>query len=99
LEELLSIFEQAHFVKDGSKISKLYPHRASDEDVQFIAYVLHETIADPIELAEIEKEVEAIRVFECILRTAKLKAIEERINVLKEQMEQLEEMKRLLGDY
>jgi hypothetical protein len=88
LEELLSIFEQAHFVKDDSKISKLYPHRADDEDIKFITYVLHETIADPIERAEIEKEAEALRILDdAFFKTKRTqdKIIEEQAKILEEQ--------------
>ncbi|MDR1666991.1 MAG: hypothetical protein LBS03_04770 [Bacteroidales bacterium] len=59
LNELLSLFEQAHFIEEDSEVSKQYIYRSDDEDIRFIASVLNEMVADPKEREEIEKEAEA----------------------------------------
>jgi hypothetical protein len=88
LEKLLSIFEQTNLIKSESNfvISKFYPHKIDDEDIQLMASVLHEMIADPIERAEIEKEAEALRVLDEIF----LKTNREQAKALKEQAKVIE---------
>ncbi|MDR2119843.1 MAG: hypothetical protein LBP64_03070 [Tannerella sp.] len=61
LNELLRLFEQAHFVEEDSEISKQYTYASNDEDIRFITSVLKEMVADPKEREEIEREAEALR--------------------------------------
>jgi hypothetical protein len=67
LEQLLGIFEQAHFIDDTSKILKRYNLQSDDEDIKFIINTLYEMGADPDERKKLEIEVEAIRTMEWII--------------------------------
>jgi methyl-accepting chemotaxis protein len=62
LEKLLSIFEQANFSRENSKIGKQYLHQPDDEDIKIITSFLHEIVCDPDEYKELEMEEEAIRI-------------------------------------
>jgi hypothetical protein len=95
LEQLLGIFEQAHFIEENSEILKRY-HQSDDDnkDVQFIASMLHEMGTDPEERKKIEDEAEALRTWEELygrkLRK-KDKVIEEKDKTIEEQDKVIEE--------
>ncbi|MGV8135476.1 MAG: hypothetical protein AB2L20_09700 [Mangrovibacterium sp.] len=63
LEMLLTIFEQNNFV-DDREITKNYTYPVDDEYIKYIVEILHHSGTDPDERVEIEKEQEALRVFE-----------------------------------
>jgi hypothetical protein len=96
LEKLLSIFEQANLIKSESNfvISKFYPYKIDDEDIQLMASVLHEMVADPIERAEIEKEAEALRIIDVVF----LQTNREQAEVIVEQAKALEEKDKALEE-
>ncbi|MDR2774512.1 MAG: hypothetical protein LBC19_07190 [Tannerella sp.] len=108
LDKLLSIFEQAHFITEGSETGKQYPHPTDDEDIRFITSVLHEMITDPEERKEIEREAEALRIIDDLFgkknREQKLvieeqaKALEEQAKALGEQAKALEEQAKVLEE-
>jgi hypothetical protein len=56
LNELLSLFGQAHFIREDSEVSKQYTYLSDDGDIRFITSVLNEMIANPQEREEIERE-------------------------------------------
>jgi hypothetical protein len=62
LDKLLSIFEQANFVKEDSSMGKQYLHQSNDEDINIITSILHEIICDPEERKKLEMEEEAMRI-------------------------------------
>jgi hypothetical protein len=100
LNELLSLFEQAHFVEAGSEISKEYTYSSDDEDILFIASMLKEMVADPREREEIAKEEEAQRVMALFGRTNRKqeKALEEKEKVIGEQKTVIEEQETVIGE-
>jgi len=63
LEELLSIFEQTNFIGNG-EIVKDYKHHINNKTIKNMLNVLHFAGTDPAERLELEKEQEAIRVYE-----------------------------------
>jgi hypothetical protein len=63
IDKLLSIFEQAHFVNDDSKVSKQYIHQPDNDDIQLIISVLQEIIADPEKCEKIEKDEKTLSGF------------------------------------
>jgi len=63
LEMLLTIFEQNNFV-DDREITKNYTYPVDDEYIKYIVEILHHSGTDPDERVEIEKEQEALRVFD-----------------------------------
>lgn len=63
LEALLSVFEQNHFVGD-SEVIKEYNHKISNKTIKDMIDVLHYAGTEPKERLEIEKEREALRVYE-----------------------------------
>jgi hypothetical protein len=98
LHELLSLFEQAHFIREGSEVSKQYTYLSDNKDILLITSVLKEMVANPQEREEIEKEEEAIRVMALFGKTNReqTKALEEKDKALEEQAKQIAELKRLL---
>lgn len=63
LEALLSVFEQNHFVGD-SEVTKEYNHKINNKTIKDMIDVLHYAGTEPKERLEIEKEREALRVYE-----------------------------------
>jgi hypothetical protein len=101
LNELLSLFEQAHFLEEDSEISKQYVYKSDDEDIHFITTVLHEMVADPQEREEIEKEEEALRTIDALFgKTGRKqkKIIEKQAKALEEQAKALEEKDKALEE-
>ncbi|MDR3272919.1 MAG: hypothetical protein LBT29_05525 [Flavobacteriaceae bacterium] len=105
LEQLLGIFEQAHFTDENSEILKRYRQSDDDnKDIQLITSILHEMGTDPDERKKIEDEVEALRTWEELygrkIRAAKeaneeiAKANEEQVKVIKAQAKALEETRK-----
>jgi septal ring factor EnvC (AmiA/AmiB activator) len=107
LNELLSLFEQAHFIREDSEVSKQYTYLSDDRDIHFIASVLNEMIANPQEREEIEKEAEALRTIDALFGKTQRKQkriieeqekiLEEKDKALEEQARQIAELKRLLN--
>jgi len=103
LEMLLTIFEQNNFV-DDREITKNYTYQVDDEYIKYIVEILHHSGTDPDERVEIEKEQEALRVFD--LNFGKLrqvieekeKTISEKDKALTEKEKLIEELKRRLGE-
>jgi hypothetical protein len=101
LEQLLSLFEQNHFVKENSEVEKLYPHQSNDEDIQFITSVLYEMVADPKERKKIEDEVEALRIIDDLFgkkNREQKKALEEKNKALEEKNKALEEKNKIIEE-
>jgi hypothetical protein len=101
LNEMLSLFEQAHFIREDSEISKQYTYRSDDEDIRFITSVLNELVADPKEREEIEKEAEALRTIDALYGKTQRKQkriIEEQEKALEEKDRTLEEQNKALGE-
>jgi hypothetical protein len=107
LNELLSLFEQAHFVREDSETVKRYTYGSDDEDIRFITSVLNGMAADPQEREEIEKEEEALRVIALFGKTNReqkreleeqKKALEEKDKVLEEKNKVLEEKDKVLEE-
>jgi hypothetical protein len=63
LEMLLTIFEQNHFT-DEREITKNYTYQVNDEYIKDIVEILHHAGTDPDKRVEIEKEQEALRVYD-----------------------------------
>ncbi|MDR1672562.1 MAG: hypothetical protein LBS09_03745, partial [Bacteroidales bacterium] len=101
LNELLSLFEQAHFIREDTEISKQYIYRSDDEDIRFITSVLNEMVADPKEREEIEKEAEALRTIDALFGKTQRKQkhiIEEKDKALEEKDKALEEKDKALEE-
>ena len=60
LDQLLSVFEQSHFI-DESEIIKDYPYEAETEELKMMTEILHHSGIDPQTRKEIEDEREAWR--------------------------------------
>jgi septal ring factor EnvC (AmiA/AmiB activator) len=103
LEMLLTIFEQNNFV-DDREITKNYTYPVDDEYIKYIVEILHHSGTDPDERVEIEKEQEALRVFD--LNFGKLrqvieekeKTIEENKKTISEKDKSLTEKERLIEE-
>jgi hypothetical protein len=63
LDKLLSLFEQKHFIVQGSGIRKRYHYQPDDENMKLITDVLYEMGANPEERKVIENEAEVLRVY------------------------------------
>jgi hypothetical protein len=108
LNELLSLFEQAHFISEGSEISKQYTYLSNNKDIRFITSVLNEMVADPKEREEIEKEAEALRTIDALFGKThrkqqriieeQEKALEEKENVIEEQTKTIAEKEKALEE-
>jgi hypothetical protein len=106
LNKLLSIFEQAYFIRNDSEVMKEYHYQPDDENMELITSVLHEMAADSEERKQIETEEEALRMLDDLfgyeireskgIIEEKDKAIEEKDKTIEEQAKQIEELKRLL---
>jgi DNA repair exonuclease SbcCD ATPase subunit len=101
LNELLSLFEQAHFIREDSEVSKQYAYRSDDKEIRFITSILNEMVADPAEREEIEKEAEALRTIDALFGKTHRKQkriIEEQEKALEEKDKALEEKARALEE-
>ncbi|MDR0699762.1 MAG: hypothetical protein LBG28_11175 [Tannerella sp.] len=94
LNELLSLFEQAHFINQGSEISKQYTFLSNNKDIRFIASALNEMVADPAEREEIEKEAEALRTIDALFG----KTHRKQQRIIEEQEKTIEEKDKALGE-
>jgi len=70
LEVLLTIFEQNYFT-DEKEITKDYSYKVDDDLIKNMVDILHQAGTDPIERLEIEKEQEALRVYDVGMRELK----------------------------
>ncbi|MDR0715035.1 MAG: hypothetical protein LBF89_12390 [Bacteroidales bacterium] len=101
LNELLSLFEQAHFIREDSEVSKQYAFRSDDKEIRFITSILNEMVADPAEREEIEKEAEALRTIDALFGKTHRKQkriIEEQEKALEEKDKALEEKDSVIGE-
>ncbi|MDR1022817.1 MAG: hypothetical protein LBL94_06055 [Prevotellaceae bacterium] len=101
LDKLLSLFEQNHFVLSTSEVSKQYRFQSYDDDIQLIASLLHEMIANPKEREEIEKEAEALRILDDLFgkkNREQKQIIEQQSKVLEEKEKALEEKDKMLEE-
>jgi hypothetical protein len=101
LNELLSLFEQAHFIREDSEVSKQYTYLSDDKDIHFITAILNEMVADPKEREEIEKEAEALRTIDFFFgktHREQAKALEEQTKALEEKDKALEEKEKALEE-
>jgi hypothetical protein len=90
LDKVLSIFEQKHFIIEGSDVRKEYPYQPDDENMQLITDVLYEMGADPKKRKEIEDEKEALRIINNVKDPLR-KKLEEKDKELEEKDKKLEE--------
>jgi hypothetical protein len=101
LNELLSLFEQAHFIREDSEISKQYSYRSDDQEIRFITSILNEMVADPAEREEIEKEAEALRTIDALFGKTHRKQkriIEEQEKALEGKDKTIEEKDNVIGE-
>ena len=96
LDLLLSVFEQNYFI-DDKEIIKNYNHPVEDDRLEEMLQILHHAGTDPEERLEIEKEQEALRVFEAGMRELK-QTIEEKDKAIEEKDKIIEELRRKLGE-
>jgi hypothetical protein len=89
LDKLLSIFEQRHFIVQGSEVRKEYHYQPDNENMQLITDILYEMGADPKERKEIEDEEEALRVLNNTQKPLK--------QTIEEQNKKLEENKKTIN--
>jgi hypothetical protein len=94
LDKLLSIFEQAYFVKDNSGVVKEYPYQPDDENMDIITSVLYGMAADPEARKRLEDEEETMRVLDVIY----FSKIRERDKALEESDKALEEKNKALKE-
>ncbi|MBN2745041.1 MAG: hypothetical protein JXR39_14205, partial [Marinilabiliaceae bacterium] len=85
---LLSIFEQNDFT-DEREITKNYTYAINDDVMKNIVDVLHHAGTDPVERLELEKEQEALRVFEVGMQALK--------QTISQKDRELDEKERELG--
>lgn len=101
LEQLLSVFEQAHFT-DERGILKDYPHDTRKEDeLKLMVDILHHSGTDPETRKELEIEQEAWRSINAMFETREQELREEiqkREAKLSEKEEQLEKALRELEE-
>lgn len=103
LETLLTVFEQSNFT-DDREITKDYIYPVNDELIKKIVEILHHAGTDPTERIEIEKEQEALRVYDLGMRPLKEaliekdKALSEKDKAITEKDKLIEELKRRLGE-
>lgn len=103
LETLLTIFEQENFI-DETELTKNYPFSVSDETMQNIVNILHHAGTDPDGRKEMEKEQEALRVFEAGMSelrqrlSDKEKELTEKENELSEKERELSEKDRIIEE-
>lgn len=103
LETLLTIFEQGNFI-DETELTKNYPFSVSDETMQNIVNILHHAGTDPDGRKDLEKEQEALRVFEAGMSelrqrlSDKEKELSEKEKELTEKENKLSERERELSE-
>jgi len=103
LEVLLTIFEQDYFT-DDKEITKDYSYKVDNDLIKNIIDILHHAGTDPVERLEIEKEQEALRVFDAGMRELKQvinekdRALSEKDNALIEKEKALSEKDRLIEE-
>ncbi|WNJ17952.1 hypothetical protein [Pontibacter sp. G13] len=98
LEQLLTVFEQAHFV-DEYGIIKDYPYDLTGDDFKLIVDILHHTGTDPETRKEIETEQEAWRSVNAMFQKRErelLDELEEKDHQLEEKDHQLEQQEEAL---
>ncbi len=96
LDMLLSLFEQNYFV-DQYEITKSYNYPVEDDLLKEMIQILHHAGTDPEERLELEKEQEALRVFEAGMKELK-QTIEEKNKALSEQERVLSEKEKALSE-
>jgi len=96
LDVLLSIFEQNDFT-DEREITKNYTYAINDDVMKNIVDVLHHAGTDPIERLELEKEQEALRVFEVGMQALK-QTISQKDRELDEKQRELSEKDQLIAE-
>ncbi|MDR1380400.1 MAG: Rpn family recombination-promoting nuclease/putative transposase [Tannerella sp.] len=106
LDKLLSIFEQAYFIRKDSGVIKEYRYQPDDEEMELITSVLYEMAADGEERKQLENEEEAMRILEAVyfrkirehesVIEEQARALEEKARALEEKDRQIAELKRLL---
>jgi len=94
LEVLLSIFEQNYFT-DEKEITKNYNYKVEDAFIKNIVDILHHAGTDPVERIEIEKEQEALRVFDAGMRELKKAITEKEEEITKKEKEISEKEKEI----
>lgn len=110
LETLLTVFEQANFI-DNKEITKNYKYPVNDDSINNIINVLHYAGTNPEEKVELEKELEALRVYDLGMRDMKnkieknqieiaeqAKVIEDTAKVLEEKDKVIEEKDKLMEE-
>lgn len=95
LEVLLTIFEQTNFT-DEREITKDYKYPVNDDLIKNIVDLLHHAGTDPEERNEIEKEQEALRVFDLGMKDLK-QTIVEKDKELTEKDKIIQELLKKLG--
>jgi hypothetical protein len=95
LEVLLTIFEQDYFT-DDKEITKDYSYKVDNDLIKNIIDILHHAGTDPVERLEIEKEQEALRVFDSGMKELK-QTIAEKDKALSEKDRLIEELLKKLG--
>ena len=96
LDLLLSVFEQNYFI-DDREIIKNYHYPVEDDVLREMLQILHHAGTDPDERLEIEKEQEALRVFEAGMQALK-QTIVEKDKTIEEKDKVIEELRRKLGE-
>ncbi|MBM2815276.1 MAG: hypothetical protein HW421_2038 [Ignavibacteria bacterium] len=103
LEMLLTVFEQKNFI-DDKEITKNYTYQIKNESIKDMVNILHHAGTDPDEKIELEKEQEALRVFDLGMKELKLtiaekeKALTEKDKALKEKDKLIKELKDKLKE-
>ncbi len=96
LEDLLSLFEQVNFVGD-SEILKDYKYQINNETIKDMVDILHYAGTDPQERSEIEKEQEALRVYDLAYAPLK-KEILLKDKIIKEKEKTIEEKEKAIEE-
>ncbi|MDR1408591.1 MAG: Rpn family recombination-promoting nuclease/putative transposase [Tannerella sp.] len=94
LDKLLSIFEQAYFVRNDSGAVKEYRHHPDDENMELITSVLYEMVADPKERKRLEDEEEAMRILDIVY----FSKIRDRESIIGKKEMIIEEQAKALGE-
>jgi hypothetical protein len=96
LDSLLSLFEQNYFV-DQREITKNYSYPVEDELIREMIQILHHAGTDPEERLELEKEQEALRVFEAGMKGLK-QTIDEKNKIISEKDQALSDRDKLIEE-
>jgi uncharacterized coiled-coil protein SlyX len=96
LEMLLTVFEQNHFT-DEREITKNYTYQVNDEYIKDIVEILHHAGTDPDKRVEIEKEQEALRVYDLGMGELK-KSIAEKEKTIAEKEKAIAEQERAIAE-